>query len=284
MARSGGVGQFDGYCCTAKGTPKWWEVVVTPIYGSEGSISEILSVSRDITARKQAEQLLRARNQELDQFAHMVSHDLKAPLRSVASLSSWLREDLAEQLPAEAQQQLKLLNQRVERMGALVDGLLQFSRSGRQQLATEAVDVEALLREVLDSLCPAEGFEVLNVPPLPQRLWTKRLLLSQVLTNLIGNATKHHDRDCGKIEVSAEDQGEVYQFAIADDGPGIPAEDRERVFEIFHTRKNSCSTTNTGIGLALVKKIVQSEGGNIWVEEQTPRGCKFCFTWRKRPV
>ena len=225
--------------------------------------------------------MLKVRNQELDQFAYVVSHDLKAPLRGIASLSSWIQEDLGRDISEETQQQLTLIHQRVQRMSALVDGLLQFSRSGRQ-LEAEPVEVEGLLLEVVDSLSPAAGFSVVWPASLP-RFLTKRLLLSQVLSNLIGNALKHHDRDRGQIQISVEEKGEFYQFAIADDGPGIPASAQERVFEIFHTQDSNPTTTNTGIGLALVKKIVQAEGGNVWLEVSALRGCKFCFTWRKEP-
>ncbi|MDJ0588689.1 MAG: sensor histidine kinase [Pleurocapsa sp. MO_226.B13] len=105
--------------------------------------------------------------------------------------------------------------------------------------------------------------------------------MSQVLTNLIGNAIKHHDRDRGQIDLTVKDCGRYYQLAIADDGPGIPEADRERIFEMFETLKNKTSTTNTGIGLALVKKIVLGEGGELWLDSKGDRGCKFCFSWKK---
>ena len=118
------------------------------------------------------------------------------------------------------------------------------------------------------------------MPPLPT-LDTKRILLSQIFANLLSNAIKHHDRADGKIEITAEDLGDRYQFSIADDGPGIPAgAARDRIFEIFQTLKPSISNANTGIGLALVKKIVEGEGGEIWLDN-TEIGARFCFTWLK---
>ena len=110
-------------------------------------------------------------------------------------------------------------------------------------------------------------------------LQTKRLLLSQVLSNLISNSIKHHDRDGGKILIEAKDRGAYYEFAIADDGPGIAESQRQRVFEMFYTVDNSTSNSNTGIGLALVKKIVTEEGVQLWLEDNQDRGSKFCFTW-----
>ena len=281
-AKAGNTGRFDGYCATAKGTPKWWEVVVTPILDEQGRIAEILSVSRDITARKTAEQALEKRNQELDNFTYIVTHDLKAPLRGILNLSQWIAEDLNEQ-SAEAKYQLHLLQQRVQRMDALINGLLKYSMVGRQELPIESVDVAQLLEEVVDSLSPSTEFQIISTSKLPV-LQTKRLLLSQVLSNLISNSIKHHDRDRGKILVEAKDRGTYYEFAIADDGPGIAESQRQRIFEIFQTVNNSTSTTNTGIGLALVKKIVTEEGGQLWLQDSTTRGSKFCFTWSKSTI
>ena len=276
-AKAGDTGRFDGYCTTAKGTSKWWEVIVTPILDEHGRVAEILSVSRDITARKTAEQALEKRNQELDRFTYVVTHDLKAPLRGISNLSQWIAEDLSEQ-STETKRQLNLLQQRVLRMDALISNLLKYSTVGRQELPIESVDVAELLEEIIDSLSPPAEFPIISTGKLPV-LQTKRLLLTQVLSNLISNSIKHHDRDRGKILVEAKDRGTHYEFAIADDGPGIAESQRQRIFEIFYTVNNRTSTTNTGIGLALVKKIVTEEGGQLWLEDNTPRGSKFCFTW-----
>ena len=276
-AKAGNTGRFDGYCATAKGTPKWWEVIVTPILDKQGRVAEILSVSHDITARKTAEQILEKRNQELDRFTYVVTHDLKAPLRGILNLSQWIAEDLGEQ-SAETKQQLNLLQQRVRRMDALISGLLKYSTVGRYELPIESVDVAELLEEVIDSLSPPAEFQIISISKLPV-LQTKRLLLNQVLSNLINNSIKHHDRDRGKILVEAKDRGTHYKFTIADDGPGIAKSQRQRIFEIFQTVHNNTSTTNTGIGLALVKKIVTEEGGRLWLEDNQNKGSKFCFTW-----
>ena len=282
-ALQGKTGRFDGYCPTAKGTPKWWEVMVTPIKETDNSIVEILSVSRDITDRKLMEKALTERNQELDRFSYIVSHDLKAPLRGIALLAEWIGEDLQEKIAEDTREQLSLIRQRIGRMNCLIDGLLQYSRVGKQKLITESVNLEDLVKEVVDSLMPPASFKINNVTKLPL-LKAKKLLLMQVFSNLIGNAIKHHDRDWGEIQISATDRHTHYELAIADDGPGIPEADRERIFEIFQTRQNNLSTANTGIGLAIIKKIVTEEGGKIWLENQTSRGCKFCFTWLKNAV
>jgi PAS domain S-box-containing protein len=228
------------------------------------------------------QQRLKERNEELDCFVYMASHDLKAPLRSIANLSEWIADDLNDQLPDDTQQQFQLLRQRVKRMDGLIDGLLRYSRIGRQDIETEIVDVAQLLAETIDSLAPPPTFQIEILSPLPT-LNAKRILLSQVFANLLSNAIKHHDRTDGRIEIAAEDVGERYQFSIADDGPGIPeGEGRERMFEIFQTLQPSISSDNTGIGLALVKKIIEGEGGRIWLEDNPlGKGARFCFTWLK---
>ena len=279
-ARAGGIGKFDGYCTTAKGTPKWWEIVVTPMFDKNNEVQEILSVSRDITTRKMAKEAIEERNQELRQFVSIVSHDLKAPLRGISNLSEMVVEDLQELVPTENLHQLNLLQKRVLRMNALIDGLLQYSRIGKQEISIEPVNMEDLLQETIDSLDPPAGFKITNQTLLPT-FNTKKILLSQVLSNLLSNAIKHHHLETGQIDLSVKDFPQHYEFAIADDGPGIAEEHRDRIFEIFQTLENNTSTTNTGIGLALIKKIVQSEGGKFWLDSQTKKGAKFCFTWKK---
>ena len=279
-ASAGKIGKFEGYCTTAKGTPKWWEVVVTPMFDENNLVREILSVSRDITSRKFAEEEINRRNQDLEKFAYIVSHDLKAPLRGISSLSQMISEDLQEQIPTENRHQLELMQQRVSRMNALIDGLLNYSRVGRQEIPIESVNLEDLILEIIDSLAPPKSFKIVYKKPLPT-LATKKLLLNQIMTNLISNAIKHHHLDSGQIELTVKDCDRYYDFAIADDGPGIPEPHRERIFEIFQTLENNASTTNTGIGLALIKKIVDSEGGKFWLDSQTKTGAKFCFTWKK---
>jgi PAS domain S-box-containing protein len=274
---------------------------IAPI-GERGTPEYFLGAIKDITDRKHlevltqtqtadlhrlnnslilAQQQLQERNQELDRFVSIAAHDLKAPLRAIANLSEWIEEDLREQIPGE-NPQLKLLRQRVKRMDALIDGLLRYSRAGKEELATETVDVAEILAETIDSLSPPASFEIRIVTPMPI-LDTKRLLLTQVFANLINNAIKHHDRVDGQIEITVEDLGDRDLFAIADDGPGIPAvESRTRIFEIFQTLNSTTdSTENTGIGLALVKKIVEGEGGEIWLDDECILGCRFCFTWLK---
>ncbi len=224
--------------------------------------------------------LLGKRNQELDQFAYVASHDLKAPLRAIANLSEWLEEDLANKLPEENKHQLNLLRGRVYRMEALIDGLLEYSRIGRIQHVQESVDVGELLTEIIDSLAPPENFIIEVEPGMPVFI-TKRLPLRQIFSNLISNAIKHHNCTVGHIKISVKDQGKFYEFSVTDDGPGIAPEYYEKIFMIFQTLQARDKKESIGVGLSLVKKILDNEGCYINIESQLNQGTKFTFNWHK---
>ncbi|MCU0533533.1 MAG: ATP-binding protein [Hydrococcus sp. Prado102] len=272
----------------------WAIDAASPWFGGDGQFKGFVGSVIDISDRKQVEiQLeqtaskLTERNQELDRFVYTVSHDLKAPLRAIANLSQWISEDLEGQLEAENQRQLELLRTRVYRMEALIEGLLAYSRVGRTEVATETVDVGKLIYEILDSLMPPPGFTISVQPQMPT-ITTKRLLLSQVFSNLISNAIKHCDprsasagnRSDGRIEIGAIQKGQYYEFFVADNGVGIAPENHERVFGIFQTLKGRDMQESTGIGLSIVKKIIETEGGSIVLESNLGEGATFRFTWR----
>ncbi len=283
------------------GSYRYFAVRGVPVITADGTIREWVGVCTDIQERKTVEAALTSRanelaylttiltqtntalekrNQELDQFAYVTSHDLKAPLRAIANLSQWIEEDIADSLTDETRHQMDLLRGRVHRMEALINGLLQFSRSGRVTTDKSTVSVAALLSEIVDSLAPPDAFTIEIAPNMPT-LVTERLSLEQVFSNLIGNAIKHHPRLDGKVQISCVDKGACYEFAIADDGKGIAPEYHEKIFGIFQTLEARDRTENTGIGLAIVKKIVENHGGKIKVESLEGEGAKFVFTWNK---
>jgi PAS domain S-box-containing protein len=249
--------------------------------GGVGCPSHAILAAIDITDRNQIQSDLEARNRELDSFVHIVSHDLKAPLRAVANLSKWIEEDLEGSLSVANQEQMNLLRARIERMSATIDGLLDYARIGRTADSIEPVAVGEPIAEAIENLSPPPTFQIAIAKNLPT-LYTKRLLLTQVFTNLIGNAIKHHDRIDGTIHIGIAERSNVYEFAIADDGPGIEPEQHDRVFEIFQAINPQNRSDSTGIGLAIVKKIIEAEGGTIRLESQLGQGTTFYFTWPKR--
>ena len=216
--------------------------------------------------------------EELEQFAYVTSHDLKAPLRGIANLATWLEEDLAGKLTKATREQLGLLRDRVQRMNALIEGLLEYSRIGRAAHTMASVDTGELLAEVIDSLAPPDEF-VVDVAANMPTLYTDRLHLYQVFSNLIGNGINHGKGEQGRIGVTVRKLGEYYEFTVSDDGPGIAAEYHDKVFMMFQTLAVHDYGSNTGIGLALVKKLVQEHGGSITLESEEGHGATFRFSW-----
>jgi PAS domain S-box-containing protein len=268
------------------GVPQYFISVIEEINDRKQAQSELQARSRELSnfngLLAQAAVLLDERNQELDQFVHIVSHDLKAPLRAISNLSQWIEEDIEGELSPDNQQQMKLLRDRVHRMQAMIDGLLEYARAGRTESDIEPVVVAELLAEVIDSLDPPHPFRIEIAPEMPT-LSTKCLLLSQVFANLISNGIKHHDRPDGFIRISSQDQGSFYEFAVADDGPGIAQEHHDKIFTIFQTVNPQNNPDSSGIGLSIVKKIVETEEGTIRLESEIGKGTTFYFTWPKEP-
>ena len=255
-----------------------WIVSYYPQILPDGRVIGVNSMVQEITDRKKTLATLEERNQELNRFAHVVSHDLKAPLRAVSNLSQWIEDDLEGLLPADTQYQMTLLRHRVDRMAATIDGLLDYACIGQSSTLPEEFSVAELLTEAIDSLAPPPAFSIVISSHLPT-LTTHRLRLFQVFANLIGNAIKHHDRSDGSLHISGKDCGDLYEFTLTDDGPGIDPEHHEKIFAIFQSINPQNSPDSTGIGLSIVKKIVETEGGTIRLESQLGQGATFYFTW-----
>lgn len=221
--------------------------------------------------------LLENRNQELSQFAYIVSHDLKAPLRGISNLSQWIEEDLEDKLDLDSRQNMSLLRSRVRRMNDFIDGLLEYSRAGEEREQTE-VDVRKLLDEIIDEIAPPPQF-IIDIEAEIPTLYTEAVPLRQVFGNLINNSIKHHPRDNGRIAISATLKEKHYQFSIQDDGAGIPLEQQAKIFAIFQTLSSKDRKENTGIGLSIVKKILENRGDKIWLESEPGKGTTFYFTW-----
>ncbi|MEM6613923.1 MAG: PAS domain-containing protein [Cyanobacteria bacterium P01_C01_bin.72] len=283
----------------------------SPIIDSRGhKIGAVVAV-RDITERKQAElalaqlndeleervkqrtnQLeqvnalllvttatLEKRNQELDQFAYVTSHDLKAPLRAIANLSTWIEEDLEGKLDEDSKYNLSLLRNRVQRLENLINGLLDYSRVGRVSSKPQTVAVEEMIAEIIDMLQMSDSCQV-KVESMPT-LVTDAIALQQIFRNLMSNAIKHGDSEKCQIRVSVQELEDYYEFAVTDNGKGIAPQYHERIFTIFQTLEARDTKESTGIGLSIVKKAVENQGGKITVESAINQGCTFRFTWQK---
>lgn len=229
---------------------------------------------------RKAEPDLQGTHRELDQFAHIVSHDLKAPLRAISNLAHWLEEDLGSTITGENRENLSMLRGRVARMEALINGILEYSRIGREQVQWEDVDLFSLFHEIIDLLLPAESLSVHIEDNLPV-VRAPRILLHQVFANLVSNAIKHNRKPDGMLKVYAADTVGFFAITVEDNGPGIAEEYFEKIFMIFQTLQARDKFENTGIGLTIVKKILTSLGGRIEVQSQLGVGSKFIVYWPK---
>jgi PAS domain S-box-containing protein len=242
----------------------------------------------DITARRRIEYEkeqqrleLERSNADLEEFAYVASHDLKAPLRAISHLVEWITEDIEVTASTETIDNLKLLRGRVVRLQSLLDGLLAYARIGKARVSFEQVDVNQVVRDIEAVLSPPLGFQIVCDGTLPM-LRTHRTPILVVLQNLIANGLKHHDRNEGRITVTMKLVNGVAEIRVSDDGPGIEPRFHERIFVIFQTLSSRDELESSGIGLAIVKKRVEAHGGRIWVESAPPaRGTTVVFTWKE---
>ena len=220
-------------------------------------------------------------NQELNDFAYVVSHDLKAPLRGVTQLAGWISDDYADALDTDGQEMVHLLISRTKRMHNLIEGILQYSRIGRVKEKERKVDLNRLVQEAIEMLAPPGNIQVTVEDELPTVVG-ERTRLGQVFQNLLGNAIKFMDKPEGRVSVGCVDEGPHWLFSVADNGPGIEEKYHARIFQMFQTLVPRDKFESTGVGLALVKKIVEKWGGEIWMESEVDRGSTFYFTLPKK--
>ncbi len=220
---------------------------------------------------------LASANQDLKDFAYIVSHDLKAPLRGIASLAEWFVQDYGTLLDDQGKTLLDLLGKRVRRMGDLIDGVLEYSRVGRQKEEKRNIDLGLFLAEVLDVLAIPTEIKVLIDTELPV-IYGERTRIQQLFQNLISNAIKYMGKSTGEIHIGYHPLQNKGEFYVSDDGVGIEEKYFEKIFQIFQTLVSPDQSESTGVGLAIVKKVVELYGGRIWITSTPGQGSTFFFT------
>lgn len=226
---------------------------------------------------------LERKNEELDRFAYVVSHDLKAPLRGIENISVCMEEDYGNNMPVQVRDYLSLMRGRIHRMENMIKGILELSRIGRQKNPVETVNTGLMLQEIVEMLSPQTGMQIFIQPDMPV-MQTEKIPLQQVFINLISNSVKYHHQKNGKIIIRCEEKEDCFEFSVTDDGPGIEPKYHEKIFIIFQTLKERDAFESTGVGLAIVKKILDDKKCTIKVLSEIGNGATFVFTWPKHVV
>jgi PAS domain S-box-containing protein len=282
------------------GSRFWANVVVTALRDSEGKINGFVKIARDLTARKEAEEKihqlnaelerriiertteLEAANKELEAFSYSVSHDLRAPLRAVDGFSQAVLEDYGSLLPPEGHHYLKNIREGAQRMGTLIDDLLAFSRLSRAPLSKRAVNTNGLVRRVLEDLSPEQRNRKIEIRigELPS-CECDGALLKQVWTNLLSNAMKYtRQRSPAEIEIGCK-MGQENIYFVRDNGAGFDMRYVDKLFGVFQRLHRADEFEGTGVGLAIVQRIVHRHGGRIWAEASLNGGATFSFTLKE---
>ena len=296
-AKKGEKGVFYGYFETAKGKPKWWEVIITPIRGADGGINSLLAISRDITERKKAEETvetlnkdlkstvaqLMQSNKQLQEFAHLAAHDLKTPLRGISTLAQWLVQDYRDKFDNEGRRQVDQLIERVEQTNDLVNSILQYSTIARERNKEVPIDLNLLVETTLVEIRTPPNIEITinkNLPVVICRESHIRLVFYHLLTNAI----KFMDKPKGHITINCADKSDVWEFSVSDNGPGIAPQHFERIFQFFQALgDDSGQNVNAGMGLTISRKIIGLYEGKIWLTSELGQGSTFFFTLPKAP-
>ncbi|MDC6366960.1 MULTISPECIES: sensor histidine kinase [Flavobacteriaceae] len=261
---------------------------VSAVRATGGGIEYQVGIVEDITEHKrlelQKEQLLKqlkSSNKELQEYAHIVSHDLKSPLRSISALATWLVEDYAKKLDENGVNQLQMIQEKIEGMDKLIDGILTYSGIDKKTDDVSEVDINEVISEIREIIFIPEHVNVVIMNTLPIMM-AHKTKIHQLFQNLISNAVVHIEKKEGLVKICCEETKTHWQFNISDNGIGIPKEYHEKIFKVFQSL--GTKERSTGIGLSIVKKIVDLYQGEIWLDSEKGKGTTFHFTLRKELV
>ena len=267
------------------GQKKHWLISGAPRYNEKGQVIGSIGIHLDITEQyelsEQKEQLLKdleSSNEGLQEYAHIVSHDLKSPLRSISALASWLEEDFGDKLGPAGLSQLNLMQDKIASMDQLITGILRYSSIGSEKARFEICPTLELIQQLKATIYWPEQIALRFNGTMPS-IKADKTQLQQLFQNLLSNAISHMDKPKGQIEIGYNDLGDLHEFSVKDNGIGIPKAYKEKIFEIFETLESGKGSS--GIGLSIVKKIVQLHGGTIWVKSEYGAGATFYFTIKK---
>ena len=299
--RSGSIESRELTLKTANGNKLY--VTVFPSYNKDvhGEINGSHGVVYDITAKKELVALrnaeeelerlnkdlesavreLKQANEELQEFAHVTAHDLKTPLRAIGTLAGWLLKDYADKFDEQGKKKVGMLFTRARQMNALIDDILRYSRVGHDITKKQRVDLNAVLSEVIAGIDPPENIEITVESEMPV-LKCEKVHIIQIFQNLLSNAIKYMDKPSGQIKIGCAEQDAFWRFSVIDNGCGIERKHYERIFKLFQTLSPCDGVENTGIGLSIVKKIVELNDGSVSVESEVGKGSTFIFTLPKQ--
>jgi len=274
--------------------PSYTKDAYGEINGSQAVVYDI-TAKKELVARRKAEEELATLNNdleaavrelsqangELQEFAHITAHDLKTPLRAIGTLADWLSTDYADKFDEHGKEKVRLLVTRAVQMSALIDDILRYSRVGHDGMKKQRVDLNTVLSQVIAGLDPPENIEITVENELPV-LMCERTQILQVFQNLLSNAVKYIDKPMGQIKIGFVELDSFWKFSVTDNGSGIEKRHYERIFKLFKTLSPCDGVENTGIGLSIVKKIVEQNGGSVCVKSEVGKGSTFVFTLPKQ--
>jgi PAS domain S-box-containing protein len=268
-----------------KGEKYWVNIQGQALYNRENEIIKYFAIEEDVTNKKvlenQREELVKnlaVSNEELEDYAHVVSHDLKSPLRSIHSLVSWIKEDNDKELSGQTLDYFSLIENKVEKMDYLIDGILTYAKIDKINVTREKVNVDEIVRNIINIIDVPYNSVVSIKNKLPVILGD-RFRVQQLFQNIISNAIAHNDKKERIVVIDCIESAKDFIFSVTDNGPGIAKEDQGRIFNTFQSLTSN--DKSSGLGLSIVKKIVDNYHGEIWIESELGIGATFLIKLSK---